>query len=307
MVKHIIAWIAMAMILATFAHAQVNNGELPVLDHPHDLLFPDDEECLDLFKMICSEANRDTSEPGLEFESHTREIKGITKELFQDYMKPSDSTDQQLEVHHLHFKVTIHFTKRIQVIWPFRYEIYNDDAGEIVYIDRDHIHSEKASEATSNAGRIRKTTFPSGTHVIEVPVKKDAAGFTMKRLKSISVSMPIMGPSQCVHFPNDDQVMREYINHLVTGKKFDLKSPVPTVKKIEREFLSEVWDEPRVVPLAGPSQLHHKRFLCTIYFKDGNGREWNDEVELEFNHFHILTPFPPDGDMDVHALPIPLP
>lgn len=397
MTKHFMTWIVLSIILASCVCAQEQN-DMPIMDHPHGLSLPDDDECLEAFKAKCTATppkpglrevletilplhplfviknvwdesmywwdvtrnpafvvsrlmddlkdslmpvsisdseipdsemlnwsslvlespfreiksykkemvtrhhpnpnpNSTIYREGLIFGSHIREIKGLTKELFADYLGPMPDfmVQDDREIHHLHYKVTVHYAKKIEVIWPFQYEIRDEEGCEFLYFDHDHIHSEKTSEAefVSHAGKIWETSFPPGKHVIEVPVKKNTPGISNNRLQPIANSMPLIRESEtCPRFPSDCRVMAEYINHLIESKQRDVSLPVPTVKKIGKEFLSESMNEPREIPLVGLAQLHRKRFLCTIHFEDDHGREWTDEAELEFDDYHLLAPFP---------------
>jgi len=44
------------------------------------------------------------------------------------------------QLHHAHYKCTVYFTEVVRVGWPIPYTIRNEDAQEVVYIDRDHLH-----------------------------------------------------------------------------------------------------------------------------------------------------------------------
>jgi len=44
------------------------------------------------------------------------------------------------QLHHAHYKCTIHFTEVTRVGWPIPYTTVDEDAQEVVYIDHNHLH-----------------------------------------------------------------------------------------------------------------------------------------------------------------------
>ncbi|GHT17944.1 hypothetical protein FACS1894189_4840 [Planctomycetales bacterium] len=85
--------------------------------------------------------------PGLE--TTIRNVKGITKELLADYVDPPRVMPLvgPVQLHHAHYKCTIYFEEITHVGWPIPYQIKNEDAMEVLYIDRDHLHRVAGGEA----------------------------------------------------------------------------------------------------------------------------------------------------------------
>ena len=44
------------------------------------------------------------------------------------------------QLHHAHYKCTVHFEELVRVGWPIPHTLKNEDAQEVVYIDHDHFH-----------------------------------------------------------------------------------------------------------------------------------------------------------------------
>jgi len=313
MAKHTLLGIVLSMALATCAYSQ-SQGD--------NFQFPSDEECLELFKAECDkgEHNR-VADPGLEFESHVREITGITKELKYQRWRLSDNG----KIHALGFEVTIHYVEKVDVVWPIKYKILDENANATIYISTEHLYPEDAEETVLDAPQTMETTFPAGTYVIDMPIKKCKAKYSNAPLENIREYIPVVtGSNSCPAYPSDDQIIRAYINDLieknklyriqvriperpfqkavfcrfkpirlrkfstVTVSNITHKTTVPTVKKIDRKLLSEVTAPPREFPLIGLAQVHTKRFRCTIHIEEPDGSLRNDVVELTFDDFHIL-------------------
>jgi len=100
--------------------------------------------------------------------------------------------------------------------------------------------------------------------------------------------------------PSDDEVMRalEKARPTKNGIPF-LETRERTNVKIVKEKIADYVDPPRVVPLAGPLQLHHAHYKCTIYFKDIVHVGWpiphtitNEDacevVYIDHDHYHMV-------------------
>ena len=118
--------------------------------------------------------------------------------------------------------------------------------------------------------------------------------------------LPILGPiSQGVEHialdtPSDDEVMRalEKARQTKGGVPF-LETRYRNNVKIVKEKIGDYIDPPRVVPLAGPVQLHHAHYKCTIYFTDVIHVGWpvphqivNEDacevVYIDHDHYHMV-------------------
>lgn len=75
-------------------------------------------------------------------ETTYRNVKGITKELIADYVDPPRVMPLvgPVQVHHAHYKCTVYFSETTNVGWPAPHTVKNDDAIEVFYIDKDHLH-----------------------------------------------------------------------------------------------------------------------------------------------------------------------
>ncbi len=55
-----------------------------------------------------------------------------------------------VQLHHVHYKCTVYFTKTTRVGWPLPHTLVDEDVVEVVYIDRDHFHM--AGNVLGNGG-----------------------------------------------------------------------------------------------------------------------------------------------------------
>ena len=118
--------------------------------------------------------------------------------------------------------------------------------------------------------------------------------------------VPILGPipQGIEHIgldtPSDDEVMRalEKARQTKGGIPF-LETRYRNNVKIVKEKIGDYIDPPRVIPLAGPVQLHHVHYKCTIYFTDVVHVGWpiphelvNEEavevVYIDHDHYHMV-------------------
>ncbi|MDR2763100.1 MAG: hypothetical protein LBB88_10890 [Planctomycetaceae bacterium] len=98
---------------------------------------PTDDQCVRQFEKIRPITGQ---VPGLE--TCRRDIVGITKELIADYVDEPRFFPLvgPAQVHHAHYKITIYFKETINVGWPIPHTISDDEAIEVFYIDKDHLH-----------------------------------------------------------------------------------------------------------------------------------------------------------------------
>ena len=75
---------------------------------------------------------------------------------------------------------------------------------------------------------------------------------------------------------------------------------------IVKHKIADYVDPPRVVPLIGPTQLHHAHYKCTIYFEEVTRVGWpvpyttvdedaQEVIYIDHNHFHMV------GNVDTGA------
>ncbi|MDR2171070.1 MAG: hypothetical protein LBP59_13080 [Planctomycetaceae bacterium] len=118
----------------------------PIVGSDHIALDPPtDDQCVRHFEKIRPITGQ---VPGLE--TCRRDITGITKELIADYVDEPRFFPLvgPAQVHHAHYKITIYFKETINVGWPIPHTISDDEAIEVFYIDKDHLH--RVGEPASN-------------------------------------------------------------------------------------------------------------------------------------------------------------
>lgn len=112
---------------------------LPPLNEKPDCLPapPSDEEVLTLLDKVNPV---ESLVPGLE--TTYRTVKGIEKQLISDFVDPPRTLPLvgPVQIHHFHYKCTVHFTETTRVGWPIPHTIKNGDCVEVLYIDKDHFH-----------------------------------------------------------------------------------------------------------------------------------------------------------------------
>ena len=66
----------------------------------------------------------------------------IIKEKIADYIDPPRQIPLigPAQLHHVHYKCTVHYSEKVRVGWPIPYTLRDDDAVEVIYIDKDHFH-----------------------------------------------------------------------------------------------------------------------------------------------------------------------
>ena len=118
--------------------------------------------------------------------------------------------------------------------------------------------------------------------------------------------MPILGPitpgapTVAMDPPSEDEVMRalEKARPVEGGKPF-LHEIQRNNVRITTEPNADYIDPPRFYPLAGPAQLHHAHYKCTVYFTEVTRVGWpvpyttTDEdcqevVYIDHDHLHMV-------------------
>jgi len=66
----------------------------------------------------------------------------IIPELVADYVDPPRVYPMigPAQLHHAHYKCTIHYTKTTRVGWPVPHTNVDEDAREVIYVDHNHLH-----------------------------------------------------------------------------------------------------------------------------------------------------------------------
>jgi len=66
----------------------------------------------------------------------------IVKDKIADYIDPP--RDYPLigpaQVHHVHYKCTVYYSEKQRIGWPVPYTKIDEDAAEVIYIDKTHLH-----------------------------------------------------------------------------------------------------------------------------------------------------------------------
>ena len=66
----------------------------------------------------------------------------IVKEKITDYIDPPRVYPLvgPAQLHHVHYKCTVYYSEKVRVGWPIPHTLREDDASEVIYIDKDHLH-----------------------------------------------------------------------------------------------------------------------------------------------------------------------
>ncbi len=108
------------------------------------------------------------------------------------------------------------------------------------------------------------------------------------------------GPQVALDPPSDDQVMRVLErSHPVEGGLPMLHEVQRSNVRIVKEKIADYVDDPRVMPMIGPVQLHHVHYKCTVYFTEVTHVGWplphtltdEDSVEVVYidkSHLHMV-------------------
>jgi hypothetical protein len=66
----------------------------------------------------------------------------IVKEKIADYIDPPRVIPiaGPVQLHHVHYKVTVFFTETVRVGWPVPHTLVDEDCREVLYIDHNHYH-----------------------------------------------------------------------------------------------------------------------------------------------------------------------
>jgi len=123
------------------------------------------------------------------------------------------------------------------------------------------------------------------------------------RYNKVAIMEPVRnGQAVALDAPSDDQVIRalEKIRP-VSGSVPFLETTHRTNIRITKELLADYLDEPTMVPLVGPAQIHHSHWRCTVYFTETVNCGWpipqtliNEEAQeviyIDLDHLHRVGP-----------------
>jgi len=119
-----------------------------------------------------------------------------------------------------------------------------------------------------------------------------------ERYKRVAILDPIEGECIAMDPPSDDQVVRQLEKiRPVSGAVPGLEVTYRNIKGITKEKIADFIDPPRQFPLAGPCQLHHAHYKCTVFFEEVTNVGWpiphtvknQDAVEvfyIDLDHLH---------------------
>lgn len=121
-----------------------------------------------------------------------------------------------------------------------------------------------------------------------------------ERYERVPVLGPIHGefaPVFCMDPPSDDEVVRrlDEIDPVSGGIPFIYEKQRNHIR-IVKELITDKIDDCKFFPLAGPAQLHHCHYKCTIYYDRTKRSHWpipfttNDEtvevIYIDHDHLH---------------------
>jgi hypothetical protein len=99
--------------------------------------------------------------------------------------------------------------------------------------------------------------------------------------------------------PSDDEVLRA----LEVCCPLEADGPISRVRRtnvrIVKDKIADYVDPPRVVPMIGPTQLHHVHYKTTIYFDEETRIVWpidhtlrkkalSEVIYMDKNHYHKM-------------------
>ena len=166
-----------------------------------------------------------------------------------------------------------------------------------------------ACVSLSNTGCVHLTSGNSlGLMAIPIPVSPyyqkcpEDKAWEKERYESAPILGPLTagGPTIALDEPSDDEVMRSFERARPSQGGLPLLHEIQRNNvRIVKEKIADYVDPPRVVPLIGPTQLHHAHYKCTVYYSETIKVGWpiphttrdEDAVEviyIDHNHFHMV-------------------
>ena len=107
--------------------------------------------------------------------------------------------------------------------------------------------------------------------------QKEDEAWEQERYNRAPILGPIAagGPAVALDPPSDDEVMRALERaRPVEGGLPGLHELNRNNVRIVKEKISDYIDEPRVMPMIGPVQLHHAHYKCSVYFTEVTRVGW---------------------------------
>ena len=143
--------------------------------------------------------------------------------------------------------------------------------------------------------------------------KQEENFWVKERYGRVPILQPIVPGAPCLALdtPSDDEVMR------ALEKARPVEGGIPLGHEIQRnnvrivkEQICDTIDPPRVLPLVGPTQLHHARWKCTVYFQEVTRVGWpvpyttknedtREVIYIDHDHLHMV------GNVDTGTGPAP--
>jgi len=127
----------------------------------------------------------------------------------------------------------------------------------------------------------------------------ERACWMKERYERVPILGPIHGefaPVFCMDPPSDDEVIRrlDEVDEINGGIPFLYEKQRNSIR-IVKELLTDKIDECKFFPLAGPAQLHHCHYKCTVYYDKIKRSHWpipftttDETVEvLYIDHDHL--------------------
>lgn len=66
----------------------------------------------------------------------------IVKQKIADYIDPPRVYPLvgPAQLHHVHWKCTVYYSEKVRVGWPIPHTLQDEEAAEVIYIDKNHLH-----------------------------------------------------------------------------------------------------------------------------------------------------------------------
>ncbi len=147
-----------------------------------------------------------------------------------------------------------------------------------------------------------------GVASIPVPVSPYFQGgyedkaFEEERYDKVAVLPPIVDSEHtALDPPSDDRCIRQLEKiRPVSGAVPGTETTYRNIKGITKELIADYVDPPRVLPLVGPTQLHHAHYKITVYFEETTNVGWpaphtiknEDAIEtfyIDMDHLHRVA------------------
>jgi hypothetical protein len=132
--------------------------------------------------------------------------------------------------------------------------------------------------------------------------KEEDSFWNHKRYDRVPILGPLQAgaPEQGFDAPSEDEVMRRL------EKARPVQGGIPLLHEVQRnkvriicERTQDSVDQPRVMPVVGPVQVHHVHFKCTVYFTEITHVGWpvpyttvdedcQEVIYIDHDHLHMV-------------------